>query len=171
MNLLLTSLRAGMLTPGRRKHITAINQGVNTAAPWPASPASAGRAAPAAAPGQGLRQRAARTAARAGAWDRPRHRPTRAAPALLGALVRAEPLPVALSKGSPRLEPCARCLGTGGLLPARWGREHHFSACIYGHISSRISSKLQHKLKTKQKNPANSVTVISPELTLPGSRN
>lgn len=92
-------------------------------------------------------------------------------PGAAGALLSASNPAVALSKGSPRLERCERQPGTGGLPPARWGQECHFSATIYCHISSRISSNLQHKLKTKKKNPPNSVIVIRPELTLPGSWN
>lgn len=58
--------------------------------------------------------------------------------------------PPAISKGGDRLERCKRWPGTEGLPLARWGRECHFSAPIYCHISSRFSSNLQHKLKTKK---------------------
>lgn len=89
MNLLLTSLRAGMLTPGHQKHITAANGCINTAVRQTASPARAGQAAPtpAAVPGKGLRQQAAGrdgTRARAGDRHRSSHRPTQAGPGSAG---------------------------------------------------------------------------------------
>lgn len=79
------------------------------------------------------------------------HRRSRRAPAQRTHGAAPAVLHLPLFQGGVRLEPHKHCLGTGRARARTWVRQSHFFAAIYCHISSRITSILQRKLKTTKK--------------------